>query len=71
MKVTDAVRLCLWYVKDFILFSVSTDYVANREGEGHKVGVWNDFSHLTLPEGCDGIDGEVSRHDEKFIWSLK
>jgi hypothetical protein len=71
MKVTDAVRLCLGYVKDLILFSVSTEYVTKRGRRTHKVRVWNDFGHLTLPEGCDGVDGEVDRHDEKFIWSFK
>lgn len=27
MKITNTVRLCLWYVKDLILFLVSSEYM--------------------------------------------
>jgi hypothetical protein len=69
MEVTNAISLSLGYMKDLILFLVSLEYA--KRGETYKVRVGDDFSHLTLPEGCNGVDGEVDCCDEKFVGPLK
>lgn len=69
MEVANAISLSLGYMKDLILFLVSAA-CANRE-QTYKVRVGDDFSHLTLPDRCNGVDGEVDCSDKEFVGSLK
>ena len=69
MKVADTVCLCLRYVEDFILLLFSSG--RGKDGETYKVRFWNDSSHLTLPERCNGIEDDADYRGEKLVGTFK
>jgi hypothetical protein len=40
-------------------------------GKTYKVRFWNNFGHLTLPERCNGIEGDAERSSEKLVGAPK
>jgi hypothetical protein len=48
---------------------LSSEYL--KKNEAYKVRFWNDFRHLTLPEGRNGKDGEIDCCGMKLVWPFK